>query len=185
MPSQPPAASAPAATDRPARLAQRSDSDELTLRAHHLLCILTYKGEGYSTAFVAEFNRTIARLNAGETVRLVIGPDIICAPLCASEDQPHCLDAGPAQRDAQAAADLAPLLGQTLTPDVQLALSIPVIQRLRTAFAQGQIRSACTGCPWHALCTQVAKNGFTQALLVGSCRSGAPRPTPPRHHRSA
>jgi len=36
---------------------------------------------------------------------------------------------------------------------------------LRAAFAQGDIRSACTGCPWEHLCTDIAQDGFAGTLL--------------------
>ncbi len=36
------------------------------LRAHHLLCLLTYVGKGYSEAFVRRADALAARLSAGE-----------------------------------------------------------------------------------------------------------------------
>jgi len=51
------------------------------LRAHHLLCILTFAGKGYSPAFVANMAGVVARIGAGEPIEVVAGPDDICAPL--------------------------------------------------------------------------------------------------------
>ena len=34
------------------------------LRAHHLLCMLTYVGKGYTAAFTANYDRIVERLNA-------------------------------------------------------------------------------------------------------------------------
>jgi hypothetical protein len=59
------------------------------MRAHHLLCVLSYSGEGYSPAFVHGFNGIVQRLGAGEPMELVTGPDAICAPLC-NDACAHC-----------------------------------------------------------------------------------------------
>ncbi len=55
------------------------------LRAHHLLCMLTYVGKGYSPAFVENYEVIAARLSAGEEIELVAGPDDICGPLTADQ----------------------------------------------------------------------------------------------------
>ncbi len=54
------------------------------LRPHHLLCMLTYVGKGYSPAFCANYDAVLARLSAGEEILLVDGPDSVCAPPCRS-----------------------------------------------------------------------------------------------------
>ncbi len=51
------------------------------LRGHHLLCMLTFVGKGYSPAFVENYDRIAGRLSEGEDILLVDGPDDICAPL--------------------------------------------------------------------------------------------------------
>ena len=50
------------------------------LRAHHLLCMLTYIGKGYSPAFTDNMTVIAGRVSAGENVEIVDGPDEICAP---------------------------------------------------------------------------------------------------------
>ena len=35
------------------------------LRAHHLLCLLTYVGKGYSPAFTANYDKVVRRLGEG------------------------------------------------------------------------------------------------------------------------
>ena len=76
----------------------------LALRAHHLLCMLTYAGRGYSPDFVRNFDHITARLAAGAPITLVHGPDAICAPLCCGPDgnNAHCHQASAQARDAQA-----------------------------------------------------------------------------------
>lgn len=134
------------------------------LRAHHLLCVLTYVGRGYGAAFTANLDTIARRIAAGETVRLVAGPDDICAPLLHADD-PHCTRAGPERRDRHAARSLAPLLGRPLAPGDTLVLDAALIARLRAAFADGRARRACVGCQWAPLCSAVAAENYAGARL--------------------
>ena len=137
----------------------------ITLRAHHLLCVLTYSGKGYSPAFVTNFDSVVRWLQAGEALELVTGPDTLCGPLCAEEgDGAHCHGASVQERDLRALHDLAPLLG-SIDSGSPLVLDAARVARLRAAFARGTIRSACADCPWHAMCTDVAASGYARALL--------------------
>ena len=137
------------------------------LRPHHLLCVLTYVGRGYSPAFTANMTRSAERLGAGEAVEIVAGPDDICAPLLADPD-PHCHRASVVERDRAAARDLSDLLGLDVRTGARLVLDEDVIHRLHAAFASHQIRSACTGCEWVDLCGSIAANGFDGAVLKGN-----------------
>jgi hypothetical protein len=87
---------------------ERQRTVTVRLRAHHLLCLLTYVGKGYTPAFTANYDVVVARLNAGEDVHLVEGPDDICAPMLA--DGHHCLNASITERDRQAMDAVAALL---------------------------------------------------------------------------
>ncbi len=40
----------------------------IKIRPHHLLCLLTYAGEGYNDAFIDNFNKIVHRLKLGEDV---------------------------------------------------------------------------------------------------------------------
>lgn len=143
------------------------------LRPHHLLCVLTYVGRGYSPAFTANMTAVAERLGAGEDIELVAGPDDICAPLLADPD-PHCHRASVVERDRAAVRDLSGLLGLDVRTGARLVLDENVIHSLRAAFASDNIRSACTGCEWVDLCGSIAASGFDGAVLTGNRpRSGA------------
>ncbi|WP_339690390.1 DUF1284 domain-containing protein [Celeribacter baekdonensis] len=129
------------------------------LRPHHLLCLLTYAGKGYSADFVQNYDRIAARLSAGEEIEIVDGPDDICAPLL-TEDAPHCHRDSVVERDALAARDVGALLGLEITLGVRLVIDAARLTRLRTGFAHGESRLACLGCDWADLCTDVAQGGF-------------------------
>ncbi|MCC5779188.1 DUF1284 domain-containing protein [Nitratireductor sp. B36] len=136
------------------------------LRAHHLLCMLTYVGRGYSPAFTANYDKIISRLNAGEDLLLVEGPDDICRPLLHESSHPHCLNPRVNQRDARAAHALSHWLGQATETGRLLRPDKRLIERMRTAFARGKTRKACVGCEWLTLCSTVARQDFEGALLA-------------------
>lgn len=138
----------------------------IRLRGHHLLCLLTFVGKGYTPAFTANYRRIVARLNAGEDVELVDGPDDICGPMLA-EAEHHCFNASVAQRDAQALADIALLLGRPVGSGRRLALSSARVAQMRGAFADGTLRTACAGCQWSGLCSEVAAGAFAGTRLDG------------------
>ena len=139
----------------------------ICLRAHHLLCILTYAGDGYSHAFTANLDAVVARISAGEDVLIVGGPDDICAPLLHADDA-HCLRESVRDRDILAARDLGKLLGFDILEGQRLSIARSELRKMRAAFATGETREACAGCEWHGLCTAVARRGFHQSKLGSS-----------------
>ena len=129
----------------------------IRLRPHHLLCLQTYAGKGYTPAFTANYDLIAARLSNGEDIEIVEGPDDICTPLL-TETDPHCWRDSVTQRDQQAAANLELLLA-TKT-GTKLTLTAPLLEKMRSAFRAGPLRPACTGCEWSDFCTRIADTDF-------------------------
>lgn len=136
----------------------------IRLRPHHLLCLLTYAGKGYSVAFVANFDAIAARLSAGEDILIVSGPDDICAPVL-GEAEPHCLRDGVAERDRQAAASVGTLLGYSIAEDMELQFHPSLLRSMRDAFSSGRTRGACGGCEWFGLCSSIAASDYRAVAL--------------------
>ncbi len=134
------------------------------LRPHHLLCLLTYAGRGYTPAFVANLDAVAARIAAGEAIEIVAGPDDICTPV---RDDPshHCHDQGIRRRDRLAAAEVSKLLHTPLVAGRHIALTPDRLRLMRAAFAGGRIRAACTACSWQTLCDDLAAGGFRETRL--------------------
>ncbi len=130
------------------------------LRANHLLCMLTYVGKGYTPGFTVNYDRVAARLNAGEEIEIVSGPDDICAPLLTDADA-HCLSQSVVIRDEKAmAAIIAHLLGETVDLKKRIMPDEALMKRLRSGFRDGTVRSACAGCEWADLCNEVAASNY-------------------------
>jgi hypothetical protein len=145
-------------------------ADTVKIRGHHLLCMLTYVGYGYTPAFVENYNAVIGRINAGEDVMLVEGIDDVCAALHCGDNGDyagagHCLEKGAAERDRKALRDIGAALQRQIQTGDTLTLTQPMIADLRQRFVDGSIRKACEGCEWYTLCTDVAAKDYIAAKL--------------------
>ncbi|MCM5559626.1 DUF1284 domain-containing protein [Pleomorphomonas sp. JP5] len=141
------------------------DENTVRLRGHHLLCLLTYKGLGYSPEFVAGMTATAARLVAGSIAEIVEGPDDICEPLCRTEEHPHCHEATVPERDRRALSLVSKLLDRPLKPGDRLVLDERLRARFRSAYHDGAFEAACALCEWQPLCRDIAAGGYKGTLF--------------------
>lgn len=139
----------------------------IELRAHHLLCILTFAGKGYSPEFVARFHSVVRALDQGAPIRIIAGPDDLCACVIAEEAEPHCHRASVMVRDARAARDVGEKLGIVIGPGSVLSFDKETIALMRSWFRSGSTRGACVDCPWDEFCTELAEDGFSGCALAG------------------
>ncbi len=135
------------------------------LRAHHLLCVLTYVGKGYNSDFVFNLDGIASRLSDGEDVQIVEGPDDICAPLLEGGDG-HCLTDRVRWRDRIAQGQVASALGCPVATGDRLTLGAVRLANLRSAYATQRVSGACGGCQWKSLCAMVAANGYRDVRLT-------------------
>lgn len=138
----------------------------MQLRGHHFLCILTYRGYGYTPAFVENMSSIVADISKGRPVRLIDGPDDICNGLT-SADRILCNhDCGKAETreiDRLAVDEISGLLPvATASP---LVLDAATVEAMRQAFANQGIRSACRRCSWSEFCTKISGEGFAETRL--------------------
>jgi hypothetical protein len=145
------------------------------LRGHHFLCILTYRGYGYTPAFVENMSSIVADIEGGRPVRLVDGPDDICNGLTSADRLLCNHDCGKAQtKDIDALAVEA--VRDLLPSDVgrAMVLDAATILTLRRHFATQSIRDACRRCSWAEFCTTIAAEDFRDTKLF---RPSAPSPS--------
>jgi hypothetical protein len=137
----------------------------IRLRPHHLLCMLTFAGKGYTPAFVANFEQVASRIARGdEAIQIVDGPDDICSPRLA-ESTCHCHNSSVILRDRHATEAISDLLSHQIRPGTNLLPHQNLLLILREAFVTGAIRKACTGCQWKPTCDSIAKQGFIETRL--------------------
>lgn len=118
----------------------------IALRPHHGLCMAFFQGKGYSEGFVENMTAVKAALEAGERVKLVCGPDRVCAAcpnrrgeLCRTEEKVCRYDEAVLER-----CGLEP--GQSLRyPELAAAVEEKII-------AAGDRERVCGDCQWSALC---------------------------------
>ncbi|OBZ92924.1 2Fe-2S ferredoxin [Pararhizobium polonicum] len=137
------------------------------LRPHHLLCMLTFVGKGYTAAFTENYIRIAARLSAGEDILVVEGPDDVCAPLLGGPDN-HCLGESVTDRDARASEAVQALLNVPAGPGASIRPDADFLAAMRAAFSAGSIRDGCARCEWSPLCTGIAASGFQGVLVAAS-----------------
>ncbi len=131
----------------------------IRLRPHHLLCLLTYSGKGYSPAFTANYDVIAGRIAKGEDILIVEGPDDICAPLL-DDSGSHCWRDSVTERDRLAASALGALLPDPIQAESMIRLGPASVRQMRSAFATNRIRTACRGCEWDDLCSRISAERF-------------------------
>ena len=139
------------------------------LRGHHFLCMLTFRGLGYSTEFTANMASKIARIKAGAPVILIEGPDDICAGMtkaCINSTGHDCSIADILAMDVTARNAVETVLKRDLK--ISAKVTQTELSHLRAAFANGTIREACAGCSWFELCNQIADEQFSGTHLLGA-----------------
>lgn len=135
------------------------------LRPHHLLCILTYKGQGYTSAFVENFDQVIIELQQNSEILIIQGSDDICRGWL-EDSSCHCHDQSIIERDTLALDCVSKVLGRSIDIGSLITLDQPMIQKLRHAYAYGKIlRQACKDCQWYDLCNDTAVNAFQDVKL--------------------
>lgn len=137
----------------------------IALRGHHLLCMLTYIGKGYSPDFIANYDDIARRISNGEELVIVHGPDDICRPLL-GDTGAHCRGRSVFKRDERALGIVSDLLEQQIAAGTVLTPNSKFLAHLRAAFSEGKMRKACFGCEWASLCRNVAKSDYADAKIA-------------------
>lgn len=130
----------------------------IRLRGHHLLCTLTYIGEGYSPAFVKNFNKIAGLLSQNAIIELIEGPDDICKPNL-GKPECHCHKASISHRDNLAMKDVGKLLNLPLKIGSRFTLTQARLAQMRQAYTKNAIRRICVNCSWKSLCDEISENG--------------------------
>ncbi len=132
--------------------------DTWLFRPHHLMCWQTYRGKGYSEAFVANFDRlkVAAVERPDQPIQLAIATDPICEP-CPHRRAATCETAESNDARDQALLDETGFnVGEVLALDAALATVAPRFLELQA--------HVCVGCKWQTFCRETFVAGDPQEM---------------------
>jgi hypothetical protein len=120
------------------------------LRGHHLLCLLGYRGKGYSDGFCAnmtEIYETL-RLHPETEIEVIDGPDDICRAF-PSDQHAHCGNDSVYRKDRDILMQLGMAIGNRSSWS-------EVLGRVAGRVQPEDIRSLCSDCRWepYGLCKE-------------------------------
>ncbi|MDP2729276.1 MAG: DUF1284 domain-containing protein [Dehalococcoidales bacterium] len=119
----------------------------LDIRAHHLLCILGFRGLGYSQEFVAKMGKVVEELTSNSTfpITIIAGCDAICRS-CPHNKNDRCRKKADSEERVRA-KDLAVLERLGLEAGTQITPA-EVWGRVKESFSANEIRKICRKCQW-------------------------------------
>jgi len=118
----------------------------IRLRGHHLLCLLSFSGEGYSPAFVERFrNLADSYRNPGTVVQVLCSPDDACAA-CPHLVGNGCTSPEDGPEGNVSALDAAVLGALGIGPGIQSAGDL----HMRLAgLSEAHLHRLCKACSWY------------------------------------
>lgn len=137
-----------------------SPSVVLHLRPHHLLCLQTFTGRGYSEEFVRHMTLVKRQLTRDPRtlIELVSGVDDLCAH-CPNNVDGQCTSDNPALFDSKVSRKLYST--GIISPDAASKDhpgKRPVLTRIPDALeiSSSVLEECCPGCEWKELCLSIA-----------------------------
>ena len=130
----------------------------MRIRAHNLLCIQGFVGEGYSPEFVASMTRVVDSLEPETGVEVVAAPDVLCEA-CPNLAPTGCAlhgegtEAGIVHQDR----DVMDRLGLRDGASVRWG---EIVDRIAERIAPDDLDDICGRCPWLPL--GVCKRGIAR-----------------------
>jgi hypothetical protein len=121
------------------------------LRAHHVMCVTTFAGKGYSSGFVQEMTRIWRAIRAGTVARVRVTAEAdpvcnACPHLQDVENPESCrFHASVASRDRR----MIEAMGWTEGQPVDLVQALDVVHESHTEL----MARVCTGCEWVPICS--------------------------------
>ncbi|WP_242968513.1 DUF1284 domain-containing protein [Sulfobacillus sp. hq2] len=122
----------------------------IRLRGHHILCLLGYRGMGYSEEYIVNMTAIHQTLRNEPQTRIILitGPDDLCDKFPTTQPY-HCEDAEIFWRDQRVLDQLSLSLTKETTWDA-------IVDRIRQHMVSGDIDTLCATCSWrpYGVCAQ-------------------------------
>jgi hypothetical protein len=134
--------------------------EPLTIRAHTLLCLQGFRGEGYSPDFIANMAEIHGRLGRHPeiSVRVVAEPDALCAA-CPNLARSGCLLNGEGS-EAEMQAQDREVMGRLSVSEGEVLPWGEILRRIAGRVDPEALSDICGSCRW---------------LPLGYCREGIDR----------
>ncbi len=119
----------------------------LKIRAHHLLCLLGFRGLGYSQEFVLRMGKVVEELSSDSTspITFLVGCDIICAS-CPHNKENKCSKRADSElRVGKLDLEVLWRLGFEVGAQVTAG---EVWARIKARLSVGDISEICRDCEW-------------------------------------
>jgi hypothetical protein len=118
------------------------------LRAHHLICLLGFRGLGYSPEFLQDMTKIVFELlSCPETlIEVVYGPDDICTP-CPFLKDGGCHEEGTHSEEITKKRDRAVMMRLGLVSGEKVTW-YAVEQRIRSSISLQDLEQICQDCRW-------------------------------------
>ncbi|MDJ0974322.1 MAG: DUF1284 domain-containing protein [Planctomycetota bacterium] len=123
-------------------------TEPITLRAHQVLCLQGYRGEGYSVTFVTEMSRVHRELaeDPERPVRLITSPDRLCQA-CVHLRHGGCTLGGADHEAHMRRQDLEVLRRLGLEAGAVHPWRT-IRERIAASVSGDDLPTICTTCPW-------------------------------------
>jgi len=118
----------------------------MKLRAHHLLCVLGFRGLGYSKEYVDNITRIVGQLRPSASIEICAKPDDICAP-CPFLKHGGCQERGPESEEMVRNRDLAVMGKLNMIAGDKITWA-EVENRVRSSISPEDLDWICHDCQW-------------------------------------
>ena len=117
----------------------------LKIRPHHLLCILGFKGLGYSNEFVENMKKIVNHYFKGTKIKIIFGVDDICEK-CPHNISQNCIlyKENVIHMDQKVIALLE-------IEYCKIYLSNELLKRVAKKISIENLKEICKNCPWISL----------------------------------
>ena len=120
--------------------------EPMKLRAHHLVCILGFRGLGYSKEYVDNMTKIVEQLRPSTLIQIASEPDDICAP-CPFLGETGCRERGPESEAVVSNRDLAVMERLGIVAGDRMTWA-DVKEGIRCSIRPEDLVDICQDCQW-------------------------------------
>lgn len=130
------------------------ENSDLRIRAHHLLCLLNFRGGGYNRKFIENMERVVERLRSDPAPLAILTTevDIICSACPYSKDKRCSKKADSEKKVINQDLKIIKKLGFRKGQKIPIALAW---KRIKEKILAKDLPEICHSCQWLNRCSQI------------------------------